>query len=354
MSLDLLGRVAFGKGHAPYVSAQRERRRQRRELEAQQQQGSRGSFESLTAAPSQGAEGDVPSHIGELSILPDTFAPKDILFQVGESRDRMGGSFAASLGSHVVGFGLLALLISLAPERALNLVEFNRDNYDGIIWIPEEGPGGGGGGGNESLEIPRPVQLEGPDETALSVPVEPEPEFVEPEVEPETVDLSQLNIPAVSMAAALETLPGSMDDINAARESLSQGAGTGGGAGTGTGTGIGPGEGGGLGPGKGGGVGGGVYRPGSGIVNPVPLHQAKPEYTSEAMRAQVQGEVWLEIVVLPDGTVGDVEITRSLDRVFGLDEEAIKAARKWRFKPATRFGEPVAVLVGIALEFNLR
>ena len=354
MSLDL-GRVAFGKGHARYVSAQRERRRQRRELEAQQQQGSRRSFESLKTAPSQGAEGDVPSRLGELSILPDTFAPKDILFQVGASRDRMGGSFAASLGSHVVGFGLLALLISLAPERALNLVELNRDNYDGIVWIPEEGPGGGGGGGgNESLEMPRPVQLEGPDETALSVPVEPEPEFVEPEVEPETVDLSQLNIPAVSMAAALETLPGSMDDIDAARESLSQGAGWGGGAGTGTGTGIGPGEGGGLGPGKGGGVGGGVYRPGSGIVNPVPLHQAKPEYTSEAMRAQVQGEVWLEIVVLPDGTVGDVEITRSLDRVFGLDEEAIKAARKWRFKPATRFGEPVAVLVGIALEFNLR
>ncbi len=352
MSLDL-GKVAFRAGHAPYAAARLERRRQRRELQAKAD--GRQSFESVSKVPVRVAEGDVPSQIGKLSILPDTFAPKDILFRVGTVRDRMGGSFAASIGSHVVGFGLLALLISLAPERALNLVEFNRDNYDGIVWIPEEGPGGGGGGGgNESLEIPRPVQLEGPDETDFSVPVEPEPDFVEPEIEPETVDLSKLNIPAVSMAAALETLPGTMDDIDAARESLSQGSGSGGGGGTGTGTGVGPGEGAGLGPGTGGGVGGGVYRPGSGIVNPQPLFRAKPEYTSEAMRAQVQGEVWLEIVVLPDGTVGDVTITRSLDRVFGLDDEAIKAARQWRFKPGTRFGEPVAVMVGIALEFNLR
>ena len=72
------------------------------------------------------------------------------------------------------------------------------------------------------------------------------------------------------------------------------------------------------------------------------------------MRAQVQGEVWLEVVVLSEVTVGDVTVTRSLDPVFGLDEEAIRAARQWRFAPGTRLGEPVAVLVSIALEFNLR
>ena len=72
------------------------------------------------------------------------------------------------------------------------------------------------------------------------------------------------------------------------------------------------------------------------------------------MRAQIQGEVWLEVVVLPDGTVGEVIITKSLDPVFGLDEEAVKAAQQWRFSPGIRFGEPVAVLVGIALEFHLR
>ena len=294
---------------------------------------------------------DDSSRLAELTILPDTFAPRDIRSLVGLTRNRMGGAYAASLISHVVGTAMILLLISLAPERAWD-ANYDRTSYDGIIWIPEEGPGGGGGGGgNESLEVPRPVEVEGPDETELSVPVEPEPEALEPE----PLDLSSLVIPALPMAAALETLPGSMDDILAARNSLSQGSGRGGGGGTGTGTGIGPGTGPGLGPGTGGGVGGGVYRPGgAGIENPMPLYRATPQYTSEAMRAQVQGEVWLEIVVLPDGTVGEVTITRSLDRVFGLDDEAIKAARRWRFRPGTRFGEPVAMLVGIALEFNLR
>ncbi len=139
-----------------------------------------------------------------------------------------------------------------------------------------------------------------------------------------------------------------------ASTTLSQGSGRSGGAGSGDGTGIGPGQGAGLGPGQGGGTGGGVYRPGSGVEVPRPLRQVKPKYTAEAMRAKVQGSVWLEAVVLPDGTVGDVIVTKSLDAVFGLDEEAIRAARQWRFAPGTRFGEPVAVLVTLELFFNLR
>jgi protein TonB len=72
------------------------------------------------------------------------------------------------------------------------------------------------------------------------------------------------------------------------------------------------------------------------------------------MRAKVQGSVWIEAVVSPEGTVGEVRITKSLDRVFGLDEEALKAARQWRFVPGTRFGQPVPVLIVIELTFTLR
>ena len=107
-------------------------------------------------------------------------------------------------------------------------------------------------------------------------------------------------------------------------------------------------------PATAGAVAGGVYRSGWGIVNPRLLREVKPQYTSEALRAKVIGTVYLELVVLPDGTVGDVRITRSIDPDFGLDEEAIKAARQWRFEPGTRFGEPVAILVNIALDFYLR
>jgi protein TonB len=72
------------------------------------------------------------------------------------------------------------------------------------------------------------------------------------------------------------------------------------------------------------------------------------------MRAKVQGTVLLDCVVMPDGSVGRVSVVRSLDSTFGLDQEAIKAAKQWRFRPGTRLGEPVAVLVTIELAFTLR
>ena len=111
----------------------------------------------------------------------------------------------------------------------------------------------------------------------------------------------------------------------------------------------------GLGPGEGGGTGGGVYRPGTaGLTIPRLLRDVTPKYTAEAMRARIQGTVWLDVVVLPTGEVGDIKVSKSLDQVFGLDEQAIVAARQWLFAPGRRFGEPVAVLVTLELFFNLR
>jgi protein TonB len=83
------------------------------------------------------------------------------------------------------------------------------------------------------------------------------------------------------------------------------------------------------------------------------LREVKPQYTLEAMRAKIQGTVLLDCVVKADGTVGDVEVLRSLDKT-GLDQEAIRAARAWQFEPGTRNGEPVPVLVTIELTFTLR
>jgi len=90
-----------------------------------------------------------------------------------------------------------------------------------------------------------------------------------------------------------------------------------------------------------------------GLENPRLLVERPPQYTGSAQGQQVQGEVWLDAVVRPDGTVGDIRITKSLDMKYGLDVAAVVAAKQWRFDPGTRDGEPVAVQVGIALEFNL-
>jgi TonB family protein len=84
------------------------------------------------------------------------------------------------------------------------------------------------------------------------------------------------------------------------------------------------------------------------------LREVKPNYTSDAMRAKIQGAVLLECVVNRSGEVMDVKILRSLDSTFGLDQEAIKAAKQWRFSPGSRLGEPVPVLISIELSFTLR
>ena len=87
---------------------------------------------------------------------------------------------------------------------------------------------------------------------------------------------------------------------------------------------------------------------------PRAVREVTPIYTAEAFRAQLEGVVLLQVVVLPDGSVGDVIVVRSLDSVLGLDDEAIEAVRRWRFLPGTRFGEPVAMSVVLEMSFTLR
>lgn len=97
-----------------------------------------------------------------------------------------------------------------------------------------------------------------------------------------------------------------------------------------------------------------VYKPGDGITLPSVVKEVKPSYTSEAMQNKIQGSVWLRIVVQADGTVGAITVTRSLDETYGLDQEAIKAAQKWLFKPGTKDGKPVPVEVTLELTFTLK
>ncbi len=261
--------------------------------------------------------------------------------------ERTGFSFL----THLVALGLLLAFLKYAPAGSMTSSPMETIPFHDIVWLNQPGPGGGGGGGGNRMQAP-PRKAELPGKDKMTVPVT-KPEFQPiPQVKPsDTPPPPSFDIPAKTTADASLTLPGSLDGLSS---SLSQGPGSGGGSGTGTGTGIGPGTGSGLGPGYGGGTGGGAYRPGSGIENPVVLREVKPQYTADAMRAKIQGSVVLECVVLPDGTVGQVSVIKSLDPVFGLDQEAIKAARQWRFVAGKRLGQPVAVLVNIELTFTLR
>jgi len=95
-----------------------------------------------------------------------------------------------------------------------------------------------------------------------------------------------------------------------------------------------------------------VYKVGNGVLSPQLVKEVKPNYTQAARDRRVQGVVELAAVILKDGTVGDVTVTKSLDS--DLDQEAIKATKQWTFKPGTKDGEPVNVSVNIELTFTLR
>jgi protein TonB len=72
------------------------------------------------------------------------------------------------------------------------------------------------------------------------------------------------------------------------------------------------------------------------------------------MRARAQGVITVECVVEPSGECGDVRVVHAFEPPFGLDQQALAAARRWRFTPGTRNGEPVPVLVNLEIEFNIR
>jgi protein TonB len=280
----------------------------------------------------QGASPNARFLIGELPAKPNDSV-------------RLGNAFSVSLATHAIVVLLVLFVITLpvlpTPDSATFLPK-------DIVWIAQPGPGGGGGGGgNKTPEPPRKAEL--PDKAKITVPVAKTPKMDVPEPpKPE----QQLNIPAQPVASGVETLPGAVSA--AINPTMSLGSGTNGGAGTGKGTGSGPGEGSGLGPGYGGGFGGGAYRPGNGVTQPRLLREVKPNYTADAMRAKIQGVVWLEAVVLENGSVGQVRVTRSLDPTFGLDQEAERTVKKWVFAPGTRLGQPVPVLIEIEMSFTLR
>lgn len=228
-----------------------------------------------------------------------------------------------------------------------------------LVFLALPGPGGGGGGGGARQQAP-PPRAERQGDRALSSPIpvreppppaEPPPQVEEPPPAPEPEALPPVVAPVATSASDDRDRPGALED-RPAEMADSRGPGDGGGVGRGAGTGLGEGSGAGIGPGEGGGTGGGVYRPGSGIDPPRLLREVKPDYTDEARRQGINGEVLLEIVVRRDGTVGDIRLLSGLG--FGLDRRAVDAVRQWRFAPARRLGTPVDVIVEVAVEFRQR
>ncbi len=88
----------------------------------------------------------------------------------------------------------------------------------------------------------------------------------------------------------------------------------------------------------------------SGVAQGLLLHEVKPQYPSQARQAHVQGTVVLQVVIGKDGAV------QSLHVVSGhpmLNQAALDAVRRWRYKPYRLDGEPVEADTQINVNFTL-
>ncbi|MDD3102816.1 MAG: TonB family protein [Candidatus Cloacimonetes bacterium] len=85
---------------------------------------------------------------------------------------------------------------------------------------------------------------------------------------------------------------------------------------------------------------------------PMLLDKISPIYPKKAKKNLIQGTVVLEVQVLKDGSVGNINVKRSVPG--GLDQAAIEAVKKVRFCPGKRNGKPVIELMMIPIEFRLK
>jgi TonB family protein len=94
-----------------------------------------------------------------------------------------------------------------------------------------------------------------------------------------------------------------------------------------------------------------TVRVGNGVSAPVAIFRPEPEYSEQARRAKYQGTVLLGVVIDANGKASQVRVLRA--RGLGLDEQAVENVFRWRFKPATKEGKPVAVEAQITVNFKL-
>jgi TonB family protein len=206
--------------------------------------------------------------------------------------------------------------------------------------------GGGGGGGDHSIIDPTKGKLPKLEKNPITPP------------QVQKVDKPLLAMePAINVQTNI-TLPdnpllpniGVKNSANVRLDSNGQGGGAG--MGSGYGGGMGSGNGNGYGPGSGGNTGGGLYRVGGQVSAPVALNSVEAEFSDEARRAKYQGVCLISLIVDAQGNPQNPRVVRALG--MGLDEKALEAVRKYKFKPAMKDGKtPVPVMITVEVNFRL-
>ena len=284
-----------------------------------------------------------PPKLPPLELTSQPIPVKDIWGQSAGNESKAGVTSAIV---HVV-VVTLALIIGTSPA----IQKLVKDHVSLVAPVPFEPKmmpkkdlsGGGGGGGSKAptpvsqgkLPKPAPKQFVPP---MIAVVEHPKIAIDPTIIAPPDANLPQINADNFGDPLSKYHLP-------------SNGTGSGAGMGSGSGGGVGSGRGGGYGAGSGGGVGGGAFKIGGGVSAPKVIFQVEPEYSEDARKAKFQGTVVIALVVDEKGNPREIRVVRPLG--MGLDQKAIEAVEKWRFRPGQKDGKAVPTQATIEVSFRL-
>ena len=246
-------------------------------------------------------------------------------------------AFVFSLLGQAVILGLLVYFTSCVirgtPEIARRIPKWDE------LPVIFSGHNGGGGGNHDPLAASHGVLPR----TSLDAPIVPATVIVPKEMPKLAVEETVVAAPDVKLNSAGQV----GDPLSHFSQFLSNGPGGPGGIGEGCCNGIGPSDG----PGAGAGP-AGIYPAGrGGVTVPQVIYNPEPSFSDEARKAKQQGIVLLLLVVGKDGRPYGIRVRQSLG--MGLDEKAIEAVNRWRFRPATLNGQPVATQIAVEVDFHL-
>jgi TonB family protein len=94
----------------------------------------------------------------------------------------------------------------------------------------------------------------------------------------------------------------------------------------------------------------GAYTVGNGVSSPKVLTSVPPGMPDLAMKLRAAGDALLSFVVQADRTIRDIQVVRSVG--YGMDEEAVRTVKKWRFAPGAKDGVPVDVRIRAEVDFR--
>lgn len=266
---------------------------------------------------------------------PTRSASRVLLFADRMASRRSFSSTAFAIGLHAAAILLIAFLVgsqmrTVSPKTQAQLTSL-------VEPLPALAPRShalGGGGGQPDHA---PVSKGTPPKFAAQQIVPPKtPPLDQPKIAVEpTIDV-QKNL---KMASVMPNI----GMANAPNIGVSMG--------NGLGNGLGSGDGNGMGPGSGGNTGSGVRQVGGGVSAPIEIYRVEPEFSEEARKAKISGNVLVNLWVDRNGRVTHVSVLKGLG--MGLDEKAIEAVKQFRFKPAMENGKPVTVEMNIDVNFQI-